>query len=164
MSEPSFVRQLSCVQYSCPSNTKDRALSTDSEMSGAASLDVQSLSPSMTVNDLEGSLKWYQDSLGFKVEQRHEREGKLRAASLSAGSARVMLNQEDGAKGTDRIKGQGMSLYFTTQQSVDALAEKFTANGGTLQVGPQDMPWGVRMISVLDPDGYKLVFAKPIPT
>jgi uncharacterized glyoxalase superfamily protein PhnB len=118
----------------------------------------------MTVNDLEGSLKWYQDSLGFKVEQRHEREGKLRAASLSAGNARLMLNQEDGAKGTDRVKGQGFSLYFVTQQSIDALAEKFTASGGTLDVGPQDMPWGVRMISMRDPDGYKLVFAKPLAT
>ena len=118
----------------------------------------------MTVNDLEAILKWYQDSLGFKVEQRHEREGQLRAAALSGGNARLMLNQEDGAKGPDRVKGQGFSLYFVTQQSIDALAEKFKANGGTLDVGPQDMPWGVRMISVRDPDGYKLVFAKPLAT
>ncbi len=139
-------------------------MSADSELSDEGHLDVQALSPSMTVKDLEASLAWYQDSLGFKVEQRHEHEGKLRAASISAGTARVMLNQEDGAKGFDRIKGQGISLYFTTQQSVDELATKVKSNGSTLQVEPQDMPWGVRMIAVLDPDGYKLVFAKPLST
>ncbi len=125
-------------------------------------LDIQSMSTSMTVKDLEKSAEWYHKALGFTVEQRREREGKLVAISLSAGAVRILLNQDDGAKGFDRIKGQGISLYFTTQQSIDDIATRATSNGATLQVGPQDMPWGVRMLSLLDPDGFKLVFAKPL--
>jgi uncharacterized glyoxalase superfamily protein PhnB len=116
----------------------------------------------MTVKDLESSLAWYRDVLGFTVEERHERDGKLRAARINAGAVRILLNQDDGAKGFDRVKGQGISLYFTTQASVDDLAERAKSNGAVLQTEPADMPWGVRMIDLLDPDGFKLVFAKPI--
>ncbi len=125
-------------------------------------LDVESMSTSMTVKDVEKSAEWYHKALGFTIGQRREREGKVFAIALSAGAVRILLNQDDGAKGFDRIKGQGISLYFTTQQSIDDIAARATSNGATLQVGPQDMPWGVRMISLLDPDGFKLVFAKPI--
>ena len=116
----------------------------------------------MTVNDLAASADWYSNVLGFKVEQRHERDGKLRAVHLSAGQIRVLLNQEDGAKGWDRVKGQGLSIYITTQQSIDDIAARAKSNGAKLDVEPQDMPWGVRMISLHDPDGFKLVIAKPL--
>jgi hypothetical protein len=29
---------------------------------------------------------------------------------------RILLNQDDGAKGFDRVKGEGFSLMFTTAQ------------------------------------------------
>jgi uncharacterized glyoxalase superfamily protein PhnB len=135
---------------------------TESTTSNENSLEVQTLSASMTVKDLEKSAEWYSDSLGFTVADRRERDGKLVAVALTAGATRILLNQDDGAKGLDRTKGQGISLYFTTHQDIDALATRAQANGATLQAGPADMPWGVRMISLHDPDGFKLVFAKPL--
>ena len=135
-------------------------MTTDSTAAG--SLNAQSVSPSMTVRDLAMSSAWYRDVLGFKIEEQHERDGALRAVSLSAGAIRVMLNQDDGAKGFDRVKGLGFSIYITTQQSVDEIAQRIKSTGYTLDVEPSDMPWGVRMISLHDHDGYKLVFAKPI--
>jgi uncharacterized glyoxalase superfamily protein PhnB len=134
----------------------------ESTTSHDRSLEVQTLSTSMTVNDLEKSAVWYSDSLGFTVADRRERDGKLVAVALTAGAIRILLNQDDGAKGLDRIKGQGISLYFTTDQDIDALATRAQGNGATLQAGPADMPWGVRMISLHDLDGFKLVFAKPL--
>lgn len=125
-------------------------------------LEAESLAVSLTVKDLEASAAWYSNALGFKVEQRHERNGKVQAIHLSAGKIRVLLNQEDGAKGWDRVKGQGMSIYITTQQSIDDIADRAKSNGAKLDVEPTDMPWGVRMISLHDPDGFKLVFAKPL--
>ncbi len=116
----------------------------------------------MTVKDLEASAAWYRDSLGFKIEQRHERDGQLRAVHFSAGKTRLLLNQDDGAKGFDRIKGQGISIYITTHQSVDDIAAMAKSNGAKLDVEPTDMPWGVRMISLHDPDGFKLVIAQPL--
>jgi uncharacterized glyoxalase superfamily protein PhnB len=116
----------------------------------------------MTVKDLAASKAWYRDVLGFTVEQERERDGVVRAVGLSAGTVRLLLNQDDGAKGFDRIKGQGMSLYITTQQSVDDIAARAKSNGATLDVEPADMPWGVRMISLHDLDGFKIVIAKPL--
>jgi catechol 2,3-dioxygenase-like lactoylglutathione lyase family enzyme len=52
-------------------------------------LDGRALSASLTVSDLNASLRWYRDVVGFTVNQRFEREGKLIAVSLIAGDVRV---------------------------------------------------------------------------
>ena len=132
------------------------------ESTAASSLNAESVSPSLTVKDLATSSAWYRDVLGFKIEEQHERDGVLRAVGLSAGAIRILLNQDDGAKGLDRVKGLGFSIYITTQQSIDEIADRIKATGYPLDAGPADMPWGVRMIALHDHDGYKLVFAKPI--
>src|SRR5687767_11068240 len=87
----------------------------------AALLHGRALSASLTVKDLEKSLTWYQN-LGFTVDQTHEREGMVRAATLKAGDVRLLIGQDDGAKGWERIKGEGFSLQITTDQSIDEIA------------------------------------------
>ena len=47
----------------------------------------RTLDVSLTVKDLGKSLAWYQDVVGFTVDRRHEREGRLLAVSLKAGDA-----------------------------------------------------------------------------
>jgi uncharacterized glyoxalase superfamily protein PhnB len=117
------------------------------------------LAASLTVRDLAASMAWYRDAIGFTIDRQHERGGKLVAVSLKAGSVRLLLGQDDGAKGTDRVKGAGFSLQFTTAQSIDELASRVKAHGVTLETEPTDMPWGVRVFRVQDPDGFKLVFS-----
>jgi uncharacterized glyoxalase superfamily protein PhnB len=119
----------------------------------------RSLSASLTVRDLQASLAWYRDVVGFTVAQEHQRDGTLRAVSLEAGTVRILIGQDDGAKGLDRVKGQGFSLQFTTAQNIDAIAERIKAHGGTLASEPTEMPWGVRMFRIHDPDGFTLVFS-----
>jgi uncharacterized glyoxalase superfamily protein PhnB len=119
----------------------------------------RSLDASLTVKDLEKSLAWYQDVVGFTVDRRHEREGKLMAVSLKAGSVRILLTQDDGAKGWDRAKGEGLSLQFTTEQNIDAIASRIKERGVTLDTEPVDTPWGMRVFRVRDPDGFRLVFS-----
>jgi uncharacterized glyoxalase superfamily protein PhnB len=117
------------------------------------------LAASITVADLQKSMAWYRDVVGFEVQQQHEREGALRAVSLKAGDVRILLNQEDGAKGWDRVKGEGISIQFTTSDSIDEIAARIKANGSAIDSEPADMPWGVRMFRMRDPDGFKLVFS-----
>jgi uncharacterized glyoxalase superfamily protein PhnB len=119
----------------------------------------RTLSASLTVRDLQGSLAWYRDVVGFTVHQRYERGGALRAVALSAGPVRILIGQDDGAKGLDRAKGEGFSLMITTAQDVDAIAARIKAAGGTLESEPADTPWGARMFRVHDPDGFMLVFS-----
>lgn len=124
----------------------------------------RSLEVSLTVNDLAKSLAWYRDVVGFVVDQKYERDGKLMAVSLKAGSVRILIGQDDGARGWDRIKGEGFSLQFTTSQSVDEMAQRIKERGGTLLTEPASMPWGVRAFRLHDPDGFKLVISSERPT
>ena len=58
-------------------------------------LNGRTLSNSLTVKDLAASLAWYTDIVGFAVDQKHEREGKLMAVSLKAGDVRILINQDN---------------------------------------------------------------------
>lgn len=127
-----------------------------------ASFQASALSNSLTVHDMQKSVAWYRDVVGFDVGQQHERDGKVVATAVTAGNVRLMLNQDDGGKGWDRAKGHGFSLYFTTDQSVDDLAARVKAKGSALELEPTDMPWGVRLVTLRDPDGYKINIAKPL--
>jgi lactoylglutathione lyase len=121
------------------------------------------MSVSLTVKDIQKSLAWYRDVLGFTVDRQVEREGKLRSVALRAGEARISINQDDGAKGWTRVKGEGFSLQITTTQSIDAIAKGIRERGGSLDSEPADMPWGVRMFRLRDPDGYKVGVSSPRP-
>lgn len=125
------------------------------------SLTARDLMASLTTKDVQTSLAWYVDVLGFTVDERYEPEGTLRAASLKAGNVKILLSQDNGAKGWDRVKGQGISLQITTEQDIDAIAARIKAAGGTLESEPADTPWGSRVFRLQDPDGFKLVIASP---
>jgi uncharacterized glyoxalase superfamily protein PhnB len=127
------------------------------------SLRASELAASLTVKDLEKSVAWYRDVLGFTIDRKHERDGKLMGVSLKAGLVRILLNQDDGARGLDRAKGEGFSLQITTSQSVDAIADRIKAAGGTLGSEPADMPWGARVFRVADPDGFRLAISSERP-
>ena len=118
------------------------------------------VSPSFTVNDVEKSLAWYRDVLGFSVGQRWEGGGQLLGVEMHAGGVIVMLAQDDWKKGRDRVKGEGFRIYCDTTQDVDALAARIKARGGTLAQEPRDEPWGARALAVEDPDGFKITIAR----
>ncbi|MBC7841643.1 MAG: VOC family protein [Gemmatimonadaceae bacterium] len=116
------------------------------------------LAASLTVADLPSSLRWYRDVIGFAVDKEHERDGVLRAVALRAGQVRLLLTQDNGAKGEQRTKGEGFSLQFTTRDDIDALAAGVVARGGVLASDPADA-FGARVFRVRDADGFLLVIS-----
>ncbi|HXY68903.1 MAG TPA: VOC family protein [Gemmatimonadales bacterium] len=132
-------------------------------MSTYEPLSGKTLQVSLTVKELEKSVTWYTDVVGFTAERRIERDGKLRGVALSAGEVRIILNQDDGARGWERVKGEGFSLHIVTVQSPDAIARRIKEKGGTLDLEPQDMPWGSRVLRFRDPDGYRWAISTPRP-
>jgi len=127
-------------------------------------LDTRSVLISLTAKDLLQSVAWYRDVLGFTVDNIRERDGKPAAASMRSGAAKIFLNQDDGGRGWERVKGEGFAITFDTAQDVDAIAARIKSSGWTLAMDPSDMPWGVRMLRVLDPDGYRLGIWRPLST
>lgn len=124
--------------------------------------DAEDLGVSLTVNDVASSTAWYRDVLGFAVDRTYEREGRTFAASLRAGNVRILVTQDDGSKGQDRVKGEGFSLQFTTKQDIDGIATRVKGAGGVLDSEPADMR-GMRVFRLRDPDGFRLVVSSPRP-
>ena len=141
-----------------PSPSKAKAAPRKSA-TATRSLALSDASPSLTVNDLEKSLAWYRDVLGFAVEETWKDAGRVVGVSLRAGDVSFMIGQDDWKKGRDRKKGEGFRIFCMTKKNIDDLAKRIEAKGGRLDQGPTDEPWGVRDISLTDPDGFKITIA-----
>jgi lactoylglutathione lyase len=123
------------------------------------SLRLRSAGPSFTVADLQRSLAFYCDVLGFIPKDRWEANGVLKGVELLAGRVTFWLGQDDWQKGRDRAKGQGFRLYCGTGQDIDALAARVRAAGVPLAEEPKDQSWGGRDFAVRDPDGFLISFS-----
>lgn len=121
---------------------------------------LRSISPMLTVNDLDTSVAWYRDVLGlYHADTWKAPDGTPIGASLKAGAVDLLLNQDDFAKGRDRAKGIGFRMMAVTAQDLDALAEAIKSRGGTLDHEPTTQPWGTRDFAITDPDGFKITIA-----
>jgi lactoylglutathione lyase len=120
------------------------------------SLRLRALEPSMTVDDLERSVRFYTEALGFFVSERWVDGGVLKGVMLKAGVCTLGLSQDDWSKGRDRKKGEGFRIWCQTAQDIDALAARIKSAGVKLTEEPRDQPWGARSLSLDDPDGFHL--------
>jgi len=122
-------------------------------------LELQTITPFLTANDLQASIAWYRDILGFIVAEEYKRDDKVMGVRMQAGAVQLMLGQDDFAKGRDRAKGVALRFYFQTDQDIDALAAAIRERGGKLTQEPTDQPWGRRDFAVVDPDGFNISIA-----
>jgi len=113
---------------------------------------------SLTTTDLPRSIAFYRDVLGFVVGDEWRQKGALMGVELHAGAVTFMLNQDDFAKGRDRVKGLGTRFYCSTVQDIDRFASQIKERGGVLDQEPKMTEWGSRVFMISDPDGFKLTF------
>jgi catechol 2,3-dioxygenase-like lactoylglutathione lyase family enzyme len=123
------------------------------------SLRLRSVVPTFTVNDLEQSVAWYRDGLGFLVSDRWEEGGRLEGVMLKAGACQIGLSQDDFSKGRDRTKGVGFRIWCDTAQGVDAIAARLRTFGGSIVEGPGDR-WDTYSFTAQDPDGFKITITR----
>jgi uncharacterized glyoxalase superfamily protein PhnB len=123
-------------------------------------LRLRKLTPSYTATDLQRSIAFYRDVLGFVVGEEWREGSALMGCEMQAGAVSFMLSQDDFKKGKDRQKGAGMRLRCQTAQDIDKLAAEIKARGGALDQEPELMPWGERVFMISDPDGFKLTFVQ----
>lgn len=123
-------------------------------------LRLRAVMPMLLVSDLERSLAWYRDILGFVVAEELRRDGAVVAAQLKAGKVQFLLEQDpDPDDATPR--GYGIRIYCATRQNVNRMAAGIQERGGTIEQAPDDAHGG-RDFSLVDPDGYTIsVFWRP---
>lgn len=121
-------------------------------------LQAKTISPSLTVNDLQQSITFF-EGLGFAVEDRWEEHGTLLGVMLRAGDARIGLSQDDWKKGRDRQKGTGMRLFIGTKQNIDQIASRAKTSGVKLDSEPHDTEWKTRAFDVTEPSGFKITIS-----
>ena len=118
--------------------------------------------PFFGVTDIEASVRFYVDGLGFTMTLNWSPEGRIRWCWLKLGDAGVMLQEywKDGRPGGAPAGplGQGVSICFMCDDAIaiyhDALSRGLTPSrpfvGNNLWV-----------TSLTDPDGYRLDFESP---
>ncbi len=130
------------------------------------SVNVRQAVPFFGVSNMEASLRFYVDGLGFKMKQRwipdraeDKPDGRIRWCWLELDAAAIMLQEFLPERRPKETLGTGMSVCFMCEDAL-ALYREFKSRGiQTLQrpfVG--NRLW---VVSLADPDGYRIDFESP---
>jgi lactoylglutathione lyase len=114
---------------------------------------VQGLVPLLSVGDMERSLAYYVEHLGFTMTKSWVVDGRVRWCWMELGGAALMLQGR--AKAQSGNVGDGVSLWF---QCKDALAiyDDFHARG--VDASEPEVGNAMWNTTLVDPDGYRLHF------
>lgn len=113
-------------------------------------MNVRQVVPFLRVTDMERSLRFYLDGLGFTMKLRWIDGGKLRWCWLDLGGASLMLQEGAGTTG-----GEGATLCFICEDAL-ALYRELTARG--IACTEPEVGNGMWFTDLTDPDGYRLEF------
>lgn len=125
--------------------------------------------PFFRVTDMDSSLRFYVDGLGFALKHswvpdaaEGNPEGKIRWCWLQLGEAAIMLQEFLPERSPKEVLGAGVSICFTCEDAL-ALYREFKSRGIPMQTRPfvGNRLW---VVPVTDPDGYRLEFESPTDT
>lgn len=124
------------------------------------------LSPTLMVKDIEKSVKFYTQTLGFEeVGSLPGPDGKLVYASVRWKDVNIMFGSAAWLPANLRpYLGTGVDFYIigTAEDDLDQYYQILRQQGVKIDKEIQDQFWGDRTFSIKDPDGYQLTFAKTI--
>jgi catechol 2,3-dioxygenase-like lactoylglutathione lyase family enzyme len=116
--------------------------------------------PFFWVADMEASIKFYINGLGFELKNKWEPNGTIEWCWLQLGDASIML-QEHMKTGAhvdvfhESKKGVGVSVYFICRDAI-GLYNEFKSKA--LDVSEPTVENGLWVVRVTDPDGFNLFF------
>ena len=117
--------------------------------------------PVLHVADVEASLRFYIDRLGFTSAWRFDDDGKARVAQVDRQSCALILSDQWPEKIGKALMFISLNVEPQTHQAavaaLDALRAELEAKGVAVKEGS----WGYRLLVVDDPDGNQLFFNYP---
>lgn len=118
--------------------------------------------PFFGVKDIEASLLFYVDGLGFTMTRQWAPDGRIRWCWLELDTVALMLQEywKDGQPGGGPAGtlGQGVCICLIC---ADAIAVYHNAKARGLQPATPFVGNGLWVTSLVDPDGYRLDFESP---
>lgn len=122
---------------------------------------VAPVSRHVSVADIEQSMAFYRDVLGFAVRRLDGGEGVPAMAEAASGPARIQLGTQDEAfDSTGERRPRGAAILFFETDDVAALRDAVARRGGA----PSELEkvnWiKMRVFQLRDPDGHTLWFAQ----
>jgi uncharacterized glyoxalase superfamily protein PhnB len=124
------------------------------------------LSPILSVNDIDASIQFYVDALGFSREWNMTDEaGKTSFACVKLGDAEILLGTIDFVTEADRGKrGIGIQIYVEVpaDTSIDDVYQKAQSAKANITRAIETRDWGERAFNVKDIDGYNLMLAQNV--
>lgn len=113
------------------------------------------------VSDVDASLRFYLDRLGFTSPWRHEEDGKTRVAQVERDGCAFILADTWPEKAGKGLMFVSVNVEHDAQiAALDALRAELEAKGITVKDGS----WGYRLLVIDDPDGNQLFFNYPSDT
>ena len=129
------------------------------EPSAVATANLTQVVPFLGVTDMERSLRFYLDGLGFTIMNKWEPEGRIRWCWLTRGGASIMpqefVKEGHGGQRPEGVLGQGVNLCFQCEDAV-ALYRELRSRG--LEAREPFVGNSMWVTGLSDPDGYKLDF------
>ncbi len=117
--------------------------------------------PVLSVADVDKTLTFYQDALGFSVQNRYEHNGHLQWACVRAGDTELMFTRCELAQSVLPLaRKEDLTLYFYPDD-VEALHAALQTRG--YAVSDLEVTfYGMKECVLTDPDGYRLSFGQPV--
>jgi catechol 2,3-dioxygenase-like lactoylglutathione lyase family enzyme len=120
--------------------------------------------PVLHVNDVEASLRFYVDLLGFTSPWHYDEDGKTHVAQVERQACALILADTWPQKIGKGVIFISLNVERPTHEAaiaaVDALRAEFEAKGVAVKEGS----WGYRLLVIDDPDGNQLFFNYPNET
>ena len=113
--------------------------------------------PLFDVTDVDKSIEFYVDGLGFELQDKWVEDDVLRWCRVEHGDSALMLQKTQGEPPANR--GPGLTLYFICEDAI-AAHQEFKERG--VQVGEPFVGNNMDVFYFKDPDGYRLSFESPI--
>ena len=117
--------------------------------------------PLLYAEDIEAARAFYCEQLGFTLKDRWDPDGELAWCALALEGAQIMLQRAEPEDLEGLKKGNSDVALFFMCEDVDALYEGIRARGVAVDP-PSDAFYGMRQLTVTDPDGRRVCFEHPL--
>ena len=120
------------------------------------------ISPSFIVSNVEQTIAFYCDKLGFETRFLQPDQNPF-FAIIGRDGAQIFIKAERGVAPVPNSKRHRHLRLdaFVYAPDPDALAAEFASHGATFSVPLKDTSDGLRGFEICDPDGYLLFFGRP---